>query len=444
MTNKTNLKTISILSIGLIAFSFFASSAFAYEREVREVPETREMQTDRTISPDQPVSDRGQGTPLETKPIELDQTDRTENQACPSDAYKCWNGSCVSSIDECPSPNVTPTREIQETARTAETTENNDRPVSDSDQIPDYLDTDDDGDGILTTFESPDSNSANDAERNRVVSPESVNNDSANERGSYNNSRSNRTTATDLDSDNDIIGDLDEDDLNPPPAQDYNSTRSNRRKNSFDDGPDLDLIDRVRIDAREGRLIVNRPESATTREEAGRIDSDLYCWGRAEDGQGREYQFGRGLCVATERASEESAVEQVSERVSALQIRAQEIRQWSAEERQAWREYRANSEPENRFERFAERAIDFIEADSAIEQLTAEEDGVFLDYRAEFRVLGIFPVRRSIRASTDFEGNIEKRLPWFRFFSTQPNRTSINTILLDTMDILVRVPESSN
>ncbi len=341
------------------------------------------------------------------------------------DGVTCPDGSCAATRDECVaeatiSPDVYADTEREDRAVSegrdldsdGDTVLDLDEGVrvpptdTDGDGVPDFRDTDSDGDGI------PD------------------------RAGTHNSSRSNETEGRAM---GDAVGnddEIEEDDDDIRPAQDYNSTRSNRRKNVFDDGSDTDRPEGVmragafiKIDGVEGE--------STTR--AG-VDGEVVCWGRAESADGTEYRWGRGLCVALEATERAEASETARTRIAALQVRGDEVRAWSEEERSAWRVYRAEQATSTREERVAEHVIERTLADERIREVRTDDEGVEMRYRAQLRLLGFIPMEREVAARAEADGEISIDYPWYSFLATKPDRTRIQNFLRDTMDILVLVP----
>ncbi len=344
------------------------------------------------------------------------------------DGVTCPDGSCAATREECVaeatiSPDIYADhdREEREASEHRDTDSDGDTildrdealridPVdTDADGVPDFRDPDDDGDSIPA------------------------------QAGSHNSSRSNETQgrlAPGM-----ISGDDDEvedegDDI--APAQDYNSTRSNRRKNVFDDGdgdgwPELTVRGRTVVVSDDGD---DDEEVDGTRVRAG---DDLYCWGRAEAEDGRGFAWGRGLCVALDE--DVDAGDPEARRIAAVRVRGEEVRAWSEEERSAWRAYRAAHPESGRHEDIADLALERSLSDERIVEMRADDESVAVTYRDRLMLLGFIPLERTIVARQRLGGEAEIPQPWYRFLATRPHHERIRALLSDTMDILVLVPE---
>ncbi len=229
---------------------------------------------------------------------------------------------------------------------------------------------------------------------------------------------SNFTDADDvLDPDDDVI----------EPAQDYNSTRSNRRKNVFDDGNDNSWPEATR-QAESFRAVVN--ESNTSG-----IDERIFCWGRGEDSEGNVYAWGRGLCVALENVDESAR-----DRIAALQVRGDDVRSWSVEEREAWREYRDNPENNRSEEILAEHMIERTQADERIKEIRVDSESAEVEYLADMRLFGFLKLQRNVTATVNTENKVNINYPWYSFLASKPQNKNIRSVLLDVMDMVVQTP----
>lgn len=370
------------------------------------------------------------------------------------DGVTCPDGKCAATADECTAATTdasssTSTRYIGNMIMAPDmasgSSGNSD---TDADNRLDVRDLDSDGDGIPDTVESS---------RLNHLDPDDDNDSLPTREGTHNSDRSNEiqgrftpVAGDDCDDDDTCIHPSgrtqtnDEDEVSNEddiiaPAQDYNSTRSNRRKNVFGGGSDLDGDGWPEVTLRAGAFIrLGSIEGEATAR--GDLDSSVVCWGRAEDEGGRVYSWGRGLCVAPDTRTDADGT--TRDRIAALQVHGDNVRAWSEAERSAWREYRANRPDNVPEERLIESVIETAQRDERIKEILIDDEGVDLTYRAEMRFLGVVPIHRDIATRISGAGDIEIDYPWYSFLTTKPQDKTIRSILLDTIDLLKLTPIS--
>lgn len=211
-------------------------------------------------------------------------------------------------------------------------------------------------------------------------------------------------------------------------AQDYNSTRSNKPSRAV--FSDTDADGRPEVSLRGGALVaVNNNDE----EVAVAADGQVKCWGQAEDEDGKVYAWGRGICVAG--VASENASETAQARLSALQVRGDDVRAWSEEQQAQWREYRESRATSSAEERMIERMVEKTQANERIREITADDDGIEIQYQAEIRLFGFLPFNRTVEARSTAEGEVSVDYPWYRFLSTVPEDSMIRNTLQDLQSV---------
>ena len=338
------------------------------------------------------------------------------------DGVTCADGSCAATREECPvsatiSPDVYADEDVEhrrgdevdiigigdertqedaaqavERAQTHNSSRSNEtqgRAGSDvdGDGRPDVLDPDDDGDGVPTRIEHT-------------------------------------TTQTDqagtgVGSSNEDM--LDEDDDVIEPAQDYNSTRSNRRKNEFFDPEDDEVEDddanvlTVRhdrlLDARN-RLRDMRCGSVAARSD----DGSLWCWGQ-------------GVRAAAVGDSADDGTVATSSRVLRyLSVRGDDVRSWSERERAEFARYRELMGEENEPEALTADIASLVLGNERVGDLEVNEQETRLTYRAQLRLFGFIPIEREVTARAAALDTIEIDYPWYAIVATTPDTDTINSL----------------
>ncbi len=366
------------------------------------------------------------------------------------DGVTCPDGSCAATRDECtavtapaddsrvaPDPIAAPDMSTGDDDAEA-------RPTTDR---PDYLDPDDDGDGIptredsiVTPIAAPVPIRDEVPERTPETPPRPVDEvgtlpvESAVSAQDYNSSRSNKRGGEV--GDDIVLDDADESDVIRP-AKNYNSSRSNRRKNTFFDPTDdaaeeAEDDDANVITVRQG-TVIRASEMARDMRcgsiAAGRDDGgSLWCWGSG------------ARAVAVGEANEDGSLATSTRVLQNLSVRGNEVRSWSEQERAEFRRFQALTQDSVTPETTAARIVDKTLEDTRIETLEIDGPTVHLRYRATLRLFGFIPLERTIDATLADTGEPSITYPWYAFLATKPDRPTINQTLLDTMAILVRVP----
>ncbi len=385
---------------------------------------------------------------LKIEGVDTEETISDDINVC--DGVTCPDGSCAATRDECTAvavpaddSRVTP----DPTVAPAMSTGDDDTEAHPTTDRPDYLDPDDDGDGIPTREEStvapiaapvPIRDEA--PERTPETPPRPVDEvsvlpvESAVSAQDYNSSRSNKRGGEV--GDDIVLDEADESDVIRP-AKNYNSSRSNRRKNTFFDPTD-DTAEEAEDD--DANVITVRRGTAINALEiardmrcgsiaAGRDDGgSLWCWG------------GGARAVAVGEADEDGSLATSTRVLQHLSIAGNEVRSWSEQERAEFRRFQALTQDSITPETTAARIIDKTLEDTRIETLEIDGPAVHLRYRATLRLFGFIPLERTIDATLAETGEPSITYPWYAFLATKPDRPTINQTLLDTMAILVRVP----
>jgi hypothetical protein len=356
----------------------------------------------------------GEESRLVESEVSLEQEERAVSDVNVCDGVACPDGSCAATVEEC--------RVVVESVVPIM------MPVL---ETPDYLDPDDDGDGVPTVMER-------ERERATPTPPERA--------------PDREVRQVNAREEVDIVGlgdekaiepdDCDDDDSCIHPdravqAQDYNSSRSNKRGGDWWHDADGDGWPEATF--RAGAFLkIDDVAGESTASVDTDTDSSVWCWGRAEDENGRVYSWGRGLCVATEATVNAEGV--ARDRIAALQVRGDEVRAWNEEERSAWREYQASHGDDIPEMRLTNHVVERMQENERIREIRTNEEEVEMRYRAEMRLFGVVPIHRDIATRVATDGSVEISYPWYSFIATKPDRASIRSILLDTMDILVLVP----
>lgn len=217
-------------------------------------------------------------------------------------------------------------------------------------------------------------------------------------------------------------------------AQDYNSTRSNRRKNSFFNPDDVIDVD----DDGDGIITVLEEHSLDIRREGPfwrcSVEEDT-------DSEGEVYCWGQGVrAVAIGEENNDGSVDTDTRVLKYLQVRANEVRSWSAEEKSALRAYSESEQGKNTPEGAAAVITEKVLDNEKIREMEVSDEGVRMRYRAEMKLFGLFSITREVDASVLESGKVDIDLPWYGFLSRKPDNSNIKEVLKDTMDILALVP----
>lgn len=183
-------------------------------------------------------------------------------------------------------------------------------------------------------------------------------------------------------------------------AQDYNSTRSNKRENIFVEDPlDQDSIMRY---------------AARTQDNGGDIDERLYCWGK-------------GACYVAQGEGES---------VTGIRIRGSEVRAWQADERDQWSAIATDLESESRHDRLMKRATEMAHQYDFIQDIEINDEKVSLTIESRSRLFGFIPLRvRTQEMHITGDERIERTAPWYRFLTTSPQSRDARSALKELFDI---------
>lgn len=245
----------------------------------------------------------------------------------------------------------------------------------------------------------------------------------------HNSSRSNETedvAPDDADSDGDGLSDGAQPKIvENERVQNHNSSRSNRH-NLRSVFSDTDADGRPEVTLRNGAFM---PVDQVSQGSADAAGDGVVCWGRAEDEEGKVYSWGRGICIAGTATANATTTAQA--RLAALQVRGDEVRGWTEEQQAAWREFRETRATTTAEERLVEQMVETTRANSRVQEIRSDEDGVGMQYRAEMRLFGLIPLERNLSAEVTTAGEVEVDYPWYRFLSRVPEQSTIRNILTD-------------
>ena len=245
-------------------------------------------------------------------------------------------------------------------------------------------------------------------------------------------------------------------DLGGKRAKDFNSSRSNKPSSIFDDGGE-----RPEIMAGPDGFFKANSEGGDIGSYSLRLDSvkdepkdgggKVYAWSGAEDDDGKLYAWGRGISVAVDRRNSnddtagtwdpigertsnpnDDTDESDQERVAALQVKGDDVRGWSEEERTAWQEYRASKASSTVAERVMEKMIEQTQSNERVRKISANENVVEMRYQARLKLFGFIPMEREVRAESNAAGEVEIDYPWYSFLATKPD-TNIATGILNSL-----------
>ncbi len=207
------------------------------------------------------------------------------------------------------------------------------------------------------------------------------------------------------------------------PAQDYNSTRSNKRENSFfdptEDQPDDDTAGVATVQAERLNTIVNNPPDVRCGAVAARDNGggQLWCWGS-------------GVRAAAIGEGDEDGNLATSTRVlRQLSVRGEEVRSWNEQERAEFRRYSEMLEGQNTPEVTFTAITNLVLENDRIRNLEINDQEVQVTYRTQLRLLGFIPLERQVTARSSAAGDISISYPWYSFLSTKPEEGSLRNLL---------------
>jgi hypothetical protein len=226
----------------------------------------------------------------------------------------------------------------------------------------------------------------------------------------YNSSRSNRPTSV-----RDGGGDINDEEDPIAPAQNYNSSRSNKptsvRGNSDDQTtPYLWQSFRPTNDV--------EPEDPDSDDDGLSDGEESSAPGAARGGF---IKFGD--IKGEVRVDEETG----TPRLSQVAVAARDLRNWTEEDRAAFTAFRqavASNTPEAASLRITQHMLD----DDRIEEIEANETESHVRYRANLRLFGFIPVEREVEATAQAGGEVEVDYPWYSFLASKPDTAAIKNI----------------
>lgn len=215
-------------------------------------------------------------------------------------------------------------------------------------------------------------------------------------------------------------------------AQDYNAARSNKPSRAI--FSDTDTDGRPEVSFRGGAFVnvSNDPPTASAQNDG---EGGVYCWGRAEGDAGKIYSWGRGICVASDATA--NASDTAQERLAALQVRGDDVRAWSDEQRSAWQEFRQTRATSTDEERLIERIVEKTQANERIREISADDEEVGMEYEADMRLFGVIPLQRTVNARATVAGEVTIDYPWYRFLSRVPEQSVIQETLRELQSLQV-------
>ncbi len=209
------------------------------------------------------------------------------------------------------------------------------------------------------------------------------------------------------------------------PAQDYNSSRSNRIKSEFFHPIDWDEEE----DDFDGVVTVSRENIPNIQN----ISPEVRCGAdkNVRDGNGGLYCWGSGVRAAASGDSNDDGTIATSTRIlQFLSINGHDVRSWSEVEKDQLRGYQAQLVEENTPERvIADLTLRVLNNDS-IEEISLTDSEVTIRHRTEIRLFGFIPLSVEAETTIDETGTEKTKYPWWSFLARK-----------DTMPIKWMVPE---
>ena len=369
------------------------------------------------------------------------------------DGVTCPDGSCAPTQDECMAeatinPDIysdheelelerSPTRQVE----AVEAVDQIIAPDMQIDREPDFLDNDSDGNGILERSSDHNTPRPNETE-GRYVDPDTDQDETQMEwrvrtgendeavldidtadvqpAQDYNSSRSNKRGEV---SDDITLDETDESDVIRP-AKNYNSTRSNRRKNSFFDptGDDAEEEDEeanvATVSAERLASIKNTPPTVRCGSIATRADDTgtLWCWGSGV----------RAIALGEE--NEDSSLATSSRVLRHLSVSGNEVRAWSEQEQAEFRQYRQLINERNTPEALLTDITNIVLTNDRVRTLEVNEQETRLTYQARMRLFGLIPMEREVSAKASEVKNVNIDYPWYGFLSRKPDTPAIKEV----------------
>ena len=203
-------------------------------------------------------------------------------------------------------------------------------------------------------------------------------------------------------------------------AQDYNSTRSNKRENEFFD-PDDDAEDDesgvATVSAERLATIVNDPPTVR----CGAVS--------ARDGGGQLYCWGGGVRAAAIGEGDEDGNLATSTRVLRhLSVSGDEVRSWNEQERAEFARYRELVQERNAPEVLLAEVTGLVLENERVRELEVDEQETRMTYRAQLRLFGLIPMEREVTARATEVDAMEIDYPWYSFLARKPDTAAIESL----------------
>jgi hypothetical protein len=238
----------------------------------------------------------------------------------------------------------------------------------------------------------------------------------------YNSSRSNKPSSI-----RDGGGDIDDDEDRIAPAQDYNAARSNRPssiRDATDDQTAPYLWQSLQLVGGVGSEDLDNDDDGVSDGEGSNSTNTARIFLKFDDIKGEV------------RVEEETGII----RLSQVAVAARDVRNWTEEDREAFTALRqavASNTPEAASLRITQQLLD----DDQIEEIEVNETESRVRYRASLRLFGFIPLEREVEATAQVNGEVVVNYPWYSFFATKPDTQRIRVALVDSRNSIVVAPD---
>lgn len=202
---------------------------------------------------------------------------------------------------------------------------------------------------------------------------------------------------------------IDPDDIIAP-AQDYNSTRSNRRKNEFfnPDEDDEDEDTNIATVSAE-RLATIKNDPPTVR--CGSITAKA-------DGGGEVYCWGHGIrAAAVGNSNDDGAIATNTRVLQSLSVNGKEVRMWSDAEKAQLRGFLSQQQEETTPEQVAARLAKHVIENDSIEHIELIDSEITIKHQTEVRLFGFIPLRANAITKIDSSDTENTSYPWWSFLA---------------------------
>jgi hypothetical protein len=228
------------------------------------------------------------------------------------------------------------------------------------------------------------------------------------------------------------------------PAQDYNSSRSNKPNtaaNPFDGLDDDDDGDGLPTEARaraavQGKLFGAYVSADATTGTKALKKGDRLSTSESENTSDGKPDFARFSDITGEvRIDKETGRRELS----SVAVAARNLRDWNSDDREAFDRLQtavASNTPEQASLRIAQQVLN----NDRIEKIEATQTESRISYRAQIRLFGLIPVEREVQGRAQADGAVEIDYPWYRFLSTTPDREEIENQLRMSIEIMMADP----